>query len=393
VNQTYDDSDCSMSVDHDDSNNAKKQEVDKFYQLCNRYKPKVQLVIKKDANDNRLLEYETETITEPVFPVTEEDIQFAKSWLDDPNCNVNNVTVRGSYFHIAVNQKHFELAQLIISHNNRYDFSLLKTDNSIMLWLLCVYDQLDLLKTIMSDSRFDGDMLNNKHDWCGGGTILHRICSNDKLACDGELIKLVVNNSKFTCLNYVNEDNQTALMKLCYQIHTVVNLDTIKIITEHKNFDVNTLVLGTRDQGCTPVTISLSKDDVFVYMLKLVDKYELLSNFNTKRSLFAKEAYGLSIFDSVATHDDYYNSCCEIIKFVELHDMRDIIWDNLLKVKICYTGMKVFKLLKAYKTKPDFTIDSLINNTYDHNYEPNYFRDFPKEAITKVTDWYLYGKR
>ena len=369
------------------------EKEDKFYQLCNRYKPRMRMVIKRDYNDNIKIDHELESTGEPVFPVTEEDIRFAKSWLDDMKHNVNHITIWGSYFHVAAGKRHFELAQLIISHNNRFDFQLLTADNGSVLWSLCVYDQLELLKTIIGDPRFDGTMLNIGSNSYNNRTVLHNICSNDKLACDTDLIKMVVNNGKFTCLNVADDNGETPLMRLCYLNRKVANLDTIKLITEHKNFDVKTLVFGTKEQGCTPVTLSLNDYDIFMYFLGLVERNELLSDFNVKRSLFARDAYGYSVFDSVAIDDSYYTVCCELIKFVEQNSMRNIVWDDVLKVKIRYTGKKVFKLLKEYRLRPDATIDKLINNTYDHDYEPNYFLDFPKEAFTKVTDWYIYGKR
>lgn len=51
---------------------------DKFYQLCNRYKPRMRPVLRKDENGKNHVVYELESTNEEVLPVTELDIEFVK---------------------------------------------------------------------------------------------------------------------------------------------------------------------------------------------------------------------------------------------------------------------------------------------------------------------------
>lgn len=118
-----------------------------------------------------------------------------------------------------------------------------------------------------------------------------------------------------------------------------------------------------------------------------------MKQFGVRQIMFNRCKYGMSVPTSLVGHDECYITFCEFIKFIEKHNMRDIVWPELMMVKLDYRGKKVFKLWKDYTSQPDETYKKIVDNTYNHDYDPNYFLDFPVEAISKVVRWHLWKER
>jgi len=350
-----------------------EKEYNDFYLLCNRYKP----AIREESDHNNKTNVK-------VIPVTPEDIEFAKQFLNDINSNINEIFNGISYFHIAVRNRHYELAELIITHPS-FDFQLLSLKylfGCTILHSLCRDNNKHLLKLILQDVRFDGNLLNISNKSYENRTLLHMLSeSNNK-----DLIKLVVNNEKFTCLNNKDIYGMTALLSL-----STKNLDCIKLITEHQSFNPLTLIENTVEEGWSPIYMSVIVHENFVYLLSLVKKYSLLSNLEIKNHLF-HDKFNMSVFSILSRSDAYYPTMCELIKFIEENNMRDIVWndiDDIDDVKLYYPGKKVFNLLKSYRQNPTHIYRQLVDNKYNHDYEPNYFLDFPIESVAILFDYYF----
>ena len=327
---------------------------DRFYELCCRKNDPI--VIEKIRG------FERKEV--PDMILTEEEVNFVNSCLYCEDFDVNSKVHYICYLDRAFSSKNYQLAGLIIQ-NNRFDFKSLQID---VLHSLCTFKQYNLIRQILKDPRFDGDLLNEQTRYSNGfRTILHSLCQYD-VDDNLDIIELITNNEKFTGLNNVDEYGLTALFVVCSK-----SFNGVKLITNHKNFDPNTLILRTKEEGWSVLQMGCGHD-TFMYILKLFEDKGLMDYFGVKQTMFNSCKYGLSVPNSLVGSDSDYVTFCEFIKFVEKHKMRELVW-------------------KDYVSNPDETINKITCGTYDHNYDPNYFLDFPVEAISKVVNWYIWKKR
>ncbi|AYV76761.1 MAG: hypothetical protein Terrestrivirus15_4 [Terrestrivirus sp.] len=346
---------------------------EKLYDLCRRFNEPV--IIERVGRIERK--------ERPEVILTEEEVTFVNSCLNDNDFDIYDKNLYLSYFSATLLSKNYQLAELII-RNNRFDFKEIQVDT---LHSFCTFKKYDLLRLILKDERFDEDILNMQEEYNGKKTLLHCLCQNandDNM----DIIELVINSGKFTKLNAIDEYGHTSL----FEVHTK-SITAVKLITEHKNFDPNTLTFRTFEDGWSVLDMSTGHHEIFMYFLQLFEKHGLMNQFGVKQTMFNRCKYGMSVFTSLVGHDECYNSFCELIKFIEKHNMRDLVWPELMMVKLDYRGKKVFKLWKDYTLKPDETYKKIIDNTYDHDYDPNYLLDFPVEAISKVVRWHLWKER
>lgn len=345
---------------------------DEFYQLCTRYKP-----YKYDRNPNNFL----------IIPITDEDIAFAKAFLSNPETNVNKLILGKTYFHYAVSNRHYELAELIV-FNERFDFENLKLEYIFGTTVLFVLDeQPDLLLRIMKDPRFDGEILNMKsNDVNGNETILHQVCQHHY---NYDVFRTIIENNKFRCLNDADSYGVTALYHVIGK-----DFQAVKLITSHRDFDVSTIVKPTTDDvydGVTPLS-SCGDHETFVHLLDLLETSNLVANPAVQKQIFKDDSMGYNILKSMSRSDKSYTSLCYLIKFIERNNMRELVMPKLSDITLVYPGKKVFNLIKEYRTKPDETIEKLNNGTYDHDYEPSYFsKDLFFHAMANAFKYHVFG--
>jgi hypothetical protein len=184
------------------------------------------------------------------------------------------------------------------------------------------------------------------------------------------------------------------------------NLEAVKLIINNENFNIRTLVTPMRDMGFTVISISSVNHEIYMYLLNLIEtsnkftaedmiyvRNNMFKSFTIEYKDTENKSRTYSIFDSLIGHDDSYDTLCETIKFIERNNMRQMALPEMKRVQLNYWGKKTFLLSKNYIKNPSATYQKIMNNTYDHNYEPSYFSDFPLEVGKKLFNFYIKGDR